>query len=169
MADALIQIVDEQDRPVRAATKQEAWDEGLIHRIVRIMATAPDGRVLLQKRSQTMDLYPGCWDHSASGHVDAGEDYDTAACRETAEELGIAADKLETIGSYESHGVFAGRKLHRFNRVYRLALDPATPIWAQDSEVAGVRWYAVGDIKRLIKESPHEVTDGLRQVIERYY
>ncbi|MEY2519427.1 MAG: rRNA (adenine1518-N6/adenine1519-N6)-dimethyltransferase, partial [Verrucomicrobiota bacterium] len=32
------------------------------------------------------------WDSSAAGHVEAGEEYDTAANRELQEELGISAD-----------------------------------------------------------------------------
>jgi isopentenyldiphosphate isomerase len=35
------------------------------------------------------DLSPGLWDSSCSGHLDAGEDYDTAAGRELGEEIGI--------------------------------------------------------------------------------
>jgi isopentenyldiphosphate isomerase len=38
--------------------------------------------VLLQKRSATKDTFPNRWAHAASGHVDRGEDYDTAMVRE---------------------------------------------------------------------------------------
>ena len=30
-------------------------------------------QVLLQKRSQNKDSFPGCWDTSSAGHLDAGE------------------------------------------------------------------------------------------------
>ena len=37
----------------------------------------------------TKDRQPGLWDSSASGHVDAGEDYDACAVRELREEIGL--------------------------------------------------------------------------------
>ncbi len=47
------------------------------------------GQIFLQKRSMKKDVSPGLWTVSCSGHVDAGEDYDTAARRELGEELGL--------------------------------------------------------------------------------
>ena len=48
-------------------------------------------QVLLQLRSREKDVYPGCFDISSAGHVDAGDDYQETALRELWEELGIAA------------------------------------------------------------------------------
>ena len=45
--------------------------------------------VLLQKRSEKKDIFPGCFDVSAAGHLDAGEDFPEAAVRELKEELGL--------------------------------------------------------------------------------
>ncbi|MCG3147380.1 MAG: Isopentenyl-diphosphate Delta-isomerase [Verrucomicrobiae bacterium] len=45
--------------------------------------------LLVQKRAVTKDTFPGCYDSSASGHLDSGEDYDTCARRELREELGL--------------------------------------------------------------------------------
>ena len=42
--------------------------------------------------------YPRCWDSSAAGHVNAGQEYDATAERELEEELGVQA-ALEQIGS----------------------------------------------------------------------
>jgi len=103
----LIQIVDENDQPVGSATKQEAWDKGLIHRIVRIMLVNDKGEFLLQRRHPKKDIYPNCWDSSVAGHVDAGEDYDTAAKRELEEELGVTNVELATLGTYFGDGVEA--------------------------------------------------------------
>jgi 16S rRNA (adenine1518-N6/adenine1519-N6)-dimethyltransferase len=56
------------------------------------------GELYLQKRSIWKDRNPARWDSSAAGHVDAGEDYLTAARRELHEELGIEAPELTSIG-----------------------------------------------------------------------
>lgn len=102
MEENLIQIVDEHDNPVGQASKAEMWRDGLWHRVVRIMAVRKDGAILLQKRAPTKQPFPNCWDNSAAGHVDAGEDYLAAAKRELMEELGLQNVSLEEVGAYTS-------------------------------------------------------------------
>lgn len=48
--------------------------------------------LLLQKRSENKDAFPGCYDISSAGHLPAGQDYLTSALRELEEELGIKAE-----------------------------------------------------------------------------
>ena len=50
MGRKLIQIVDEHDQPVGAASMDEAQTKGLWHRIVRVMVEDGQGHVLLQLR-----------------------------------------------------------------------------------------------------------------------
>lgn len=45
--------------------------------------------VLLQKRSNNKDSFPGYLDAACTGHVDAGEEYLEAAIRELEEEVGL--------------------------------------------------------------------------------
>lgn len=168
MASAPIQIVDEQDNPTETATKQEAWDKGLIHRIVRIMLHDKNGRVLLQHRTPTKDIFPDCWDNSAAGHIDVGEDYSTAAARELKEELDLEGLRLTKIGKYRSDETWKGHRFNRFTACYRAEIDQA-PTRLEDGKVDDVRWYTVDEIKSLIKNHPDKVTDGLRQVFEQYY
>jgi isopentenyl-diphosphate delta-isomerase type 1 len=165
---APIQIVDDQDRPIGQASKQEAWAQGLRHRVVRIMVENDQGEILLQHRSPTKDTFPNCWDNSAAGHVDAGEDYLPAAYRELQEELGISGVQLQEIGRYESDETWQGHRLKRFTRVYRLRYND-TPANLEEGTIDGVRWMTTDEIKKLVTEHPDEVADGLRQVIERYY
>lgn len=90
---------------------------GELHRTVHIWVVSQkaDGglEVLLQKRSQKKDAYPGCYDVSAAGHMSAGEDFEAAACRELLEELGIDAQEgeLRFIGFHEGYvdGTFWGQ------------------------------------------------------------
>ncbi len=165
---APIQIVDEQDRPVGQATKQEAWAQGLRHRIVRIMIENDRGEVLLQHRTPTKDIFPNCWDNSVAGHVDVGEDYLAAALRELREELGIGGVKLEEIGHYASDETWWEHRFKRFTYVYRLRYN-AMPTKLEEGKVDDVQWKRIDDAKKLAKEHPNEVTDGLRQVLEKYY
>lgn len=168
MASQPIQIVDEQDNPTGSATKQEAWDQGLIHRVVRVMIENSKGQVLLQHRTPTKDLFPNCWDNSAAGHVDFGEDYKAAAIRELQEELGLEGLSLAELGRYRSDEIWKGHQLNRFTRCYKVVAD-ITPAKLEASKVDDARWFTLADVKKLINDHPDQVTDGLLQVIARYY
>ncbi|MCX6901286.1 MAG: NUDIX domain-containing protein [Verrucomicrobia bacterium] len=88
----LFDVVNANDEVIGQATRGEVHRRGLMHRAVHIFVFNSAGQLYLQKRSQTKDKHPGCYDSSASGHHNAGEDADTCACRELREELGIEAD-----------------------------------------------------------------------------
>lgn len=85
----LFDVVDENDVPVRTATRAQVHSENLLHRAVHVFVLNKNGDLWLQKRSMRKDVNPGVWDSSVSGHLDAGEDYLPAAIRELGEEIGI--------------------------------------------------------------------------------
>lgn len=71
------------------ASRDDAHKLGLWHRTVHVWIRNEKGELLLQKRALTKDVYPGYWDISCAGHIDAGESPETAALRELSEELGV--------------------------------------------------------------------------------
>lgn len=169
MTAALIQIVDEDDNPVGSDTKNNAWQRGLVHRVVRVMLEDNDGNVLLQKRAETQALYPGRWDNSAAGHVDAGEDYETAAKRELMEEIGIAGAEFKEMGYYRSHGVFEGRQLNRFVKAYEVVIPKRAAFTLQTEEVSEIKWFTPEEFNRLASRHPEQVSDGILEVYKRFY
>ena len=88
-AEEYFDVVDQDDAVVGRATRREVHASGLKHRAVHVLVFNGAGALFLQKRSQSKDTAPGAWDSSASGHVDAGEDYDACAVRELREEIGL--------------------------------------------------------------------------------
>ena len=89
MPEEIFDVVDERDQVVGRNSRAEVHRLGLMHRAVHVLVFNARGEVFLQKRSMQKDRHPGVWDSSASGHVDAGEDYDTTAVRELREEIGL--------------------------------------------------------------------------------
>ncbi|HPO91483.1 MAG TPA: NUDIX domain-containing protein [Victivallales bacterium] len=88
--DEIFEIVDENDNIIGKATRTECHgNPSLIHRTVHVVVFNSKGEILLQKRSQKKDIQPGKWDTAVGGHLMPGEDYETAAYRELAEELGV--------------------------------------------------------------------------------
>ena len=80
--------------------------------------------LLLQKRSENKDAFPGCYDISSAGHLPAGQDYLSSALRELEEELGIKAkpEQLHFMGLHEGccEETFYGKpfKNHEISHVY---------------------------------------------------
>src|SRR5215472_10054324 len=92
VSEEIFDVVDEHDRVVAQAPRSVVHAQKLLHRAVHIFVLNSRGELLLQKRSATKDEYPLCYTSSASGHLSAGETYETAAPRELAEELGLAGE-----------------------------------------------------------------------------
>ena len=89
MKEEIFDVVNERDEVIGRQTRGEVHRLGLIHRAVHVLVFNAAGQVFLQKRSMKKDRQPGLWDSSASGHVDADEDYDACAARELREEIGL--------------------------------------------------------------------------------
>lgn len=161
-------IVDEHDEEIGTEMLAEVWQRGLYHRIARIMVEDAAGRVLLQRRSHEMVLYPGRWDNSAAGHVDQGMSYLEAACQEVTEELGIKDPKLQELGHFFMKQEFEGRKMYNFNQLYFLRLEDQQ-LFVEEEEVSEIGWFTKDELRKLVKEQPDQVTGGLAYVVEHYY
>lgn len=60
-----------------------------LHPVVHLHIIDRTGRIYLQRRAASKDLFPLYWDTSVGGHVSYGEYVIEALARETSEELGI--------------------------------------------------------------------------------
>ena len=151
--DEVFDVVNDRDEPVATATRREVHTRRLLHRAVHVLVFGADGRVFLQQRSMLKDTSPGLWNSSCSGHLDAGEDYDQAAVRELAEEIGLMvtpATRLERVvkltPSRETGWEFAW--------VYRARGDG--PFVLHPAEVEKGEWSTVTDLTRALAERPDD-------------
>lgn len=98
MKEEFFDIYDEAGNRIGVATRRECHgDPKLLHHTAHVVVFHPEtGAILLQKRAATKDIQPGKWDTAVGGHLALGEDYETGARRELAEELGVTdAGKLK--------------------------------------------------------------------------
>ena len=146
-------VVNERDEVIRRATRREVHATGLWHRAVHILVFDARGRVLLQKRSLLKDLSPGLWDSSCSGHLDTGEEYDAAARRELAEEIGIhlepgvAPERWFRIEACEPTG-------WEFVWVYQLRHDG--PVTLDPAEIQYAEWVAPAEVTDRVRARPSD-------------
>ena len=96
-------IVDEHNHAVGAVSRQQMRREQLCHRATYVFVFDSRGRIYVQERTMTKDLYPGFFDPATGGVVAEGEEYDEAACRELKEELGITGVPLQAYCHFYFH------------------------------------------------------------------
>lgn len=121
--------IDENEKDLEEVSLARAHGEGLLHRISVVYLTDDNGQILIQERND------GRLDHSAAGHVDAGESYLEAAKRELEEELGVANAELNVVGTCSSSEA-DGKIKHNF-KVFQYAGNPGK---LDPEEVMGVFW-----------------------------
>ena len=150
--------VDKDDNVIGAGPQQEAFEKGIIHRVIRIYLYNSRGEVLLQKRADHLRTNPGKWNESVAGHVDEGETYRQAADREMQEELGIeGVDLTELKKIYLEEKV---NKKKRFTTLYKGTFNgEAHP---NPDEVSQVRWVSPESLHVEMKEHPEHFSEGTR-------
>lgn len=138
------------------ASKKDAHEKGLWHRAAHIWFINSKGEILLQKRAEWLESYPGKFDISAAGHLSAGDTKIAGALREVEEELGIKLDEKDLIHIGEIHnestqnnGTYINKE---YNDIYVVHKDiPISNFKIQESEVSLVKYILINDLKELIK------------------
>ena len=131
--EELLDVVDERGEPTGTTIPRPlAHRMGVRHRTAHVwLLRRRAGRVeiLLQRRSDIKDSYPGCYDISSAGHIPAGVEYIPSALRELEEELGCHAKPEELIfcgqRAFEFQAEFHGQPFHdrQISNVYALWRD----------------------------------------------
>lgn len=155
--DERFDVVDANDVVIGQATRGEVHARGLRHRAVHVLVYNRAGEVFLQKRSLAKDTSPGCWASSCSGHVDAGEDYDAAARRELAEEIGLVLPVPPERWFRLIPGEDTGWE---FVWVYRMTGEG--PFTLNPAEVECGQWLAPADITAAIAARPADFAPAFR-------
>ncbi|MDD9941002.1 MAG: NUDIX domain-containing protein [Myxococcales bacterium] len=139
-ADERVDLVDQDDQAVGTVTRQHMRAGNLWHRTVAILCQNGRGQIYVQRRSDRKDLFPGQYDMFASGCVSAGEDYEAAAQRELAEELGITDAVLQPLFKHR----YDGSETRTHTWIYRVRWDG--PITHEDGEVAWGGFVQLADL-----------------------
>ena len=91
----LLPLVNEEGQVIGCATRGECHGGAKpLHPVVHLHLFNSEGELYLQHRPLWKDIQPGKWDTAVGGHLALGEDFETGAKRELAEELGITGVEL---------------------------------------------------------------------------
>lgn len=142
-----VDLVDEHDRVLRVVSRAEMRAGRLLHRCVFVAVVHPDGRLLVHRRSEHKDVWPGWFDIAVGGVVASGEDYDAAARREVAEEVGLD-DAVPVAIDDRVARLYRDDMVALLGRCYRV-VHPG-PFTFADGEVVEARWVDRAELAHLL-------------------
>lgn len=159
----IFDVVNERDEVTGRAPRSEVHAKRLFHRAVHIWAFNAKGEVLLQLRTPTKDRHPNTWDSSVSGHVDAGEDYDTTARREWTEELGCAdVPPMRSLGKTDA----CEETGEEFVMTY--ATHHEGPFKPCPEEITELKWITPKELTAWMKREPKAFAPAFVHLWESY-
>ncbi len=142
-ADELIDVIDDDGEVERVVTRAEMRAGRLRHRCTFVLVRSTRGEVLIHRRSDHKDMWPGRWDLTCGGVVASGEEWTEAARRELAEELGVHAELVEL-----GEGAYADDDVDEVARIWTVVHDG--PFTFTDDEVVEACFVSIDELRRRI-------------------
>jgi len=125
--------------------RTEVHKYGYWHRVVHVWIINRKGDVVIQKRSNDKETWPGLWDISSAGHVSHPDNSLESAMREMEEELGLKLEKDQLqlafqtkIESLLKGGTYINKE-HIDVYLVQMDVDLSTLV-LQQSEVSAVKY-----------------------------
>ena len=144
-------ILDENGTPTGKTTLRgrNFLKSGEYHLVVHIWIFSSDGRILIQRRSDSKPLMPGEW-AATGGAAIAGENSFTAASRELYEELSIRSNE-NTLKK-----AFRIKRRNSLLDVWLIESNiPAESLKLQKSEVAEAKWVTLEELQNMIDKGDY--------------
>ncbi|XOV95279.1 MAG: NUDIX hydrolase [Bacteroidota bacterium] len=153
-------IVNAENEVINVVPRSEMRAHSLLHRSTYIIIFNSKGELLIQKRSEKKDLYPGYFDPTTGGVVQENESYERNAARELEEELGIKEVKL----NFEFDFHFEDGQCKVWGRVFSCIYDGL--IEPKDGEVVDFFFLDPKSLDQFFQD--HLVMPDGRHAIEQY-
>jgi len=156
------------------ASRKDVHKLGLWHRACICIIVNDDNEILMQKRAENKEKYPGLWDISVASHVASKDNSLKTVMRETNEEIGVQIGYRAEVRDFRFLTSFRSQlRIGDFieNQFYdlfvlRRNLDPATLSFT-DEEVSEVRYLKYADILKLKNsEQLHPRTEWFDEVFD---
>lgn len=157
-----LDIVDESDRVIGRAEKEDAHQKKLLHRFVHVLILNRKGELLLQRRGKHVKRGALLLDASVGGHVSSGQGYEEAARREMQEELGVDAP-LQYAFDVEDR---SSQQESQIGKCFITQHDG--PFATNAREVESVAFLPLEKVQQMIEREPGQFTGGFRQSFEKF-
>lgn len=137
-------------------------EKGIWHREVAVWIMNEKGEILLQKRAATKKQEPNMW-ATCAGHIDAGEEVESAIVREIEEEIGIkvSIDELELLNVYKKQNDLPKDNMKNYNFQYTYFLKTNCKIEdykIQLKELSEIKYISFKEFEEMVKNKDENVT-----------
>ncbi len=140
----IIPVVDEEGNILGSATRGECHNGSkILHPVVHLHLFDEQGRIYLQQRPVWKDIQPGKWDTAVGGHVDFGEDINSALHREVREELGIESIEPKFLIKYVFESERERELIYVYSARYNGEVNPS-------DELDGGRFWTLDEVRTFI-------------------
>lgn len=129
-----VEVVDATGTVLGLVSRSRMRAERLRHRSVFIVVVSEADQVLVHRRADTKDIWPGWWDVAVGGVCAPGETWDEAARRELSEELGLDGLPIRMLGT----GAYDDDQVSLVAAVFMCRTDG--PFRFADGEIAEAHW-----------------------------
>jgi len=169
----LIDVVNENGiKTGHIRTRSQIHENGDWHRIAMICIVNSKNKILLQRRSNYVNKYPGLWDLSVASHVQSGMDSIGTAVKETNEEIGLQIEyeakvkDFRFLTSFRNSHVYESLIENQFYDFFILRKSfPVSKLRFNDDEVQDAKWVDYTEIMQLLKERKlHPRTEWIEEV-----
>jgi len=170
----MIDILDPHGDPTgEVLSRKEVHRLGKLHRAVHLYLFNKVNDLLLQRRPESADHYPGMLSISVTGHVDAGESSLEAVRRELREELGLnAKDKdFKFLFSSRRDAALSPTYVDRqINDIYACWIDfDIKNITFDRTEVSEIKCVSISNFEKMVEASSENIapvySDDLKRVV----
>lgn len=161
----IVDIVDNNNRIIGSATKEEAHDKGLLHRTVIAEVVNSQGEwILVKQASDKQDA--GQYVSPVGGHVRSGETVEQALEREAMEEVGIKPERTEFVGKAIFDRQTRGKRENHLFIVYIIYSDDEPRLNEESTEY---RRFSEKEIGELLKKDGKMFGDAYHFVVENFF
>lgn len=137
----------ERNKTGRTMVRGSSYEPGDFHLTVHVCIFNRKGEMLIQQRQPFKEGWPNLWDLTVGGSAVAGESSQSAAERETLEEIGLKID-LQKIRPHLTVNFD-----HGYDDIYLMEKDlEPDRLTLQYEEVRSVRWASAAEILSLIEQ-----------------
>lgn len=137
----MLPIVEENGLVIGQSPRSELHSGlKLLHPVVHLHIINRDSELFVQRRSMNKRQFPGMWDTAVGGHVDYGEQLETALYREAFEELGFSAFNPTYLKTYVWESSRERELVNVYAAVGNFRIDPS------NDEVLEGRYWTMEEI-----------------------
>jgi 8-oxo-dGTP pyrophosphatase MutT (NUDIX family) len=168
MEEEYLDIIDINNSIINKATKSDAHQNGLRHRVSAVLLKREDGKYLFPTASN-LKVESGKLFHSSAGHVCSGESYMQTAIRELEEECGIKVNQVKLLDSFCFEYDYENRIEKERFEIFEAEYIKSMGEIILNSEQVNEKWLSLDQLQKIFIENPEQISLPLQLTCKQIF